>query len=281
MPLRTVTGQRGDRGLLGCWRVCWVASELVREQRGVCRDLFEERRFEAPDRRWRGATVLVVALVPAVASAETVVWTEITRLVSPAPEDAGSFGSHVAVAGDTVAVSEAPLIYVFEGNANPIRLAPSDDVGGSGRVAMTDKTIVLGTTDGAYVFERGRRGWRQTARLAPSDGSDATVYSVAIDGNTVAAGVDGAVYVFVKAGRSWEQRATLTSGEEDDFFGRDVPFRETLCRVSTVPVRRTCSAPTAGAGGTKRRNSSLPARPLLGHCYRRRCRCHWCARRSL
>ncbi len=179
------------------------------------------------------AAAMSVALMPSVAAADTSSWTEITRLVSPEPE--GTFGGQVAVAGTTVAVSEGAVVYVFQGGRDPIRLSPSGDVGviASGSpLAMTDALIALGTTDGVYVFERGRNGWRETTRLAPSGGGDTLILSVAVDGSTIVAGVDSAAYVFTKTRRGWQQRATLTSGVEGDGFGRDVAISGDVVAVT-------------------------------------------------
>jgi hypothetical protein len=93
-------------------------------------------------------------------------------------------------------------------------------------VAMTDDTIVAGSTDfsstpgHAYLFVKPPTGWQDgqpTATLTPSDGSmdDQFGASVAINGGTIVVGAPrhmsvGAAYVFVEPTGGW-QNATQTA----------------------------------------------------------------------
>ncbi|MFO0860837.1 MAG: hypothetical protein U0570_09800 [Phycisphaerales bacterium] len=118
-----------------------------------------------------------------------------------------TFGSSVAIAGDTIIV------------------------GAPGKASGT------ATYQGAvYVFTRSGATWTQQAKLTATDGAAGDNFgcSVAIFGDTAIVGAygksgganfyQGAAYVFVRTGSSWTQQAKLTAsdGAANDFFGVSV-----------------------------------------------------------
>jgi hypothetical protein len=124
-----------------------------------------------------------------------------------------TFGTSVAVSGDTVAVG-----------------APADDFG---------PVVNQGS---AHVFVRPGAEWTdatQTAKLTASDGAAGDVFgdAVAMSGDTIVAGArlddvgsalnQGSAYVFVKPGSGWANgtqsaRLTASDGAPQDFFATSV-----------------------------------------------------------
>jgi hypothetical protein len=140
-----------------------------------------------------------------------------------------SFGSSVAIDGDTVVVG-----------------ARSEDSGAAG-VNGNQADNSIGESGAAYVFVRTGVTWTQQAYLKASNpgAGDEFGISVAIDGDTIvvgardesssATGVDGdqaddstqfagAVYVFTRDGTTWSQQAYLKASNTGggDFFGASV-----------------------------------------------------------
>ncbi|MCH2132592.1 MAG: FG-GAP repeat protein, partial [Phycisphaerales bacterium] len=105
-----------------------------------------------------------------------------TELTAP---DSGTFGSSVAIDGDTCVIGAA---------------------GTSG-------------TGSAYVFTNTNGTWSQVAELTATDGAsyDNFGYSVAIDGDTCVIGAlgtnssTGSAYVFTNTNGTWSQVAELTA----------------------------------------------------------------------
>ena len=177
-------------------------------------------------------------------------WRQAVKLVASDGAADNYFGHTVAVDGDTVVVGvyrdseEAGSVYVFTkpaggwttGATETAKLTASDGAAGDRfgiSVAVNGDTVVVGAYLGsqnvaysgsAYVFTRDSSGvWRQTAKLAASDGEsgDYFGYSVAVDGDTVMVGAwlddvgsakpdSGSVYVFTKPAGGW------TTGTEAD-----------------------------------------------------------------
>lgn len=107
-----------------------------------------------------------------------------------------SFGSDVAISGDTAVVG-----------------VPGDDVG-----ANQDQGSV-------FVFVRSGTTWSQQARLFANDAVAGAGFgfSVSISANTIVVGAPSveAAYVFVRSGTVWSQQAKLID-PGFSFFGRDV-----------------------------------------------------------
>jgi hypothetical protein len=135
------------------------------------------------------------------------VFTQQAKLTASDGAAGDSFGSSVALSGDTALVG-----------------APYDDVG-----ANTDQ-------GSAYVFVRSGATWSQQAKLIASDGAayDYLGASVALSGDTALVGAhwneiganfdQGSAYVFVRSGTTWSQQAELTAadGTTWDSFGHSV-----------------------------------------------------------
>lgn len=105
------------------------------------------------------------------------------------------------------------------------------------------------STGSAYVFESGDAGWRQVARLTPSDGvgGDAFGDAVALDGGRALVGArfadlegsdEGAAYVFDLSERGWEQAGKLTAPEpsDRDQFGHAVALSGATALVGAPRV---------------------------------------------
>ena len=114
-------------------------------------------------------------------------WQQVAKLTASDGAARDSFGSDVAIFGDTIVVG-----------------ADHDQDQGH-------------FTGAAYVFEHDGSGWNETAKLTASDQAefDGFGYSVATNGNTVLVGavdegIDGSVYVFDKSGASWLETDKLT-----------------------------------------------------------------------
>ena len=136
---------------------------------------------------------------------DPVAWVEQQKLLAGDGAAADSFGSAVAISGDTALVGAA-----------------SDDH--------------LGVDAGsAYVFVRGATGWTLQQKLTPADGAAGDLFgcAVALSGNTALVGAygdddafssSGSAYVFVRTGSTWTQQAKLVAGDPaaNDHFGYSV-----------------------------------------------------------
>ncbi len=133
-------------------------------------------------------------------------FTQQQKLV-PGVSATDSFGSDVAISGDTAVVS-----------------APYDDIGANAYQGSVFVFVRLGTT------------WSQQAKLTASDGAAEDFFggSVAISLNTIVVGAtgddvgsnldQGSAYVFVRSGTNWSQQAKLTApdGAAGDRLGSEV-----------------------------------------------------------
>jgi hypothetical protein len=131
-------------------------------------------------------------------------WPEEARLFGDDQQQFWSFGSDVALDGDTAIVG-----------------ADGADIGG-----VTDQGA-------AYVFVRRGRDWIQEAQLLADDGAESDRFgrSVALQGDTAVVGsifanvdgqsAEGAVYVFTRSGTTWAQLQKLTASDGDalDWLG--------------------------------------------------------------
>ena len=126
--------------------------------------------------------------------------------LAPGISASDSFGSDVAISGDTAVVG-----------------AKRDDIG-----ANVDQGSI-------FVFVRSGATWTQQAKLMASDGAAGDNFgsSVAISLNTIVVGApnddigsnanQGSAYVFVRSGTTWSQQAKLTGlSQAQSLFGYDV-----------------------------------------------------------
>jgi hypothetical protein len=151
-------------------------------------------------------------------------WVEQARLLASNANTSDSFGTAVAIDGDTIVATA-----IFEASS-------ATGVGG-------DQTLNDAAASGAaYVFTRSGAIWTQQAYLKPSNtqSSDRFGDSVDLSGDTIvvgvpqedsaATGVDGdqadgataagAAYVFTRSGTTWSQQAYLkasNTGAQDEF----------------------------------------------------------------
>jgi hypothetical protein len=172
-------------------------------------------------------------------------WTQTATLTASDAAKDGSFGSSVAIDGDTIVVGSpltgAGAVYTFARTGAPERTqaakltasdgAKDDRFGQS--VAIDGDTIVVGAPSdaiggnvgqgSAYTFAAtGAPARTETAKLTASDGArtDQLGTSVAVDGDTIVAGARraandvGAAYTFARAGAAARtETAKLTASD--------------------------------------------------------------------
>jgi uncharacterized repeat protein (TIGR01451 family) len=196
-------------------------------------------------------------------------WAEQQKLVPSDGLDSFSFGSAVAISGDTLVVGAretpqgsgvgAAYVFVRSGGAwtEQQRLTVSggqatDYFGGS--AAISGDTVVIGA-DGeasagedagaAYVFVRSGTAWGLQQRLVASNATDHEYfgYSVSISGDTVAVGAPalifgnvhpGQAYAFVRSGTSWTQQQRFTKNVVNDQLGSSVSISGDTLAVGAI-----------------------------------------------
>ncbi len=168
-------------------------------------------------------------------------WTQQAELTATDTTSADSFGSAVAVNGNTALISSPTkasnqgAVYVFVRSASDGTWSQQAELTVAGAasfgqaVALNGDTAVIGATNTAYVFARSGTSWTEQAKLAGSDAvtGDRFGGAVAIDGGTAVVGASahnnflGAAYVFVQSGATWTQQAKLTASDAaaNDQFG--------------------------------------------------------------
>ncbi len=197
----------------------------------------------------QGDDLLTNAGVVYVFSREGNYWEQKAQLVAKDAEAGDSFGTSVAISGNTIVVgatgveiddeNDAGAAYVFTGSGSTWtqrgKLYASDaieeDNFGSS-VAIERYTIVVGANTkfeypnpnvgAAYVFKSsGGKAWAQQAKLVASDAQMGDFYgtSVALYRNTIVVGAtqanpggvrgEGKVYIFSRNGTKWNERDTL------------------------------------------------------------------------
>lgn len=164
-------------------------------------------------------------------------WQQQQKLALPAPAASPQSLriSSIEAASGTVAVGTSfdSEVVVFERSKHgryrrTAILAPEDvqesDFGSA--LALSSDTLVVGTpfgiepTGAAYVFHRGKHGWRLQQKLLPSlSGAQAYGTAVAVSGDFIAIGAPnyfdtidvsgGLVYVYQIAGGSWQETQIL------------------------------------------------------------------------
>jgi hypothetical protein len=199
--------------------------------------------------------LLVLSVLFSVTAAWAVTAEEEAKLLASDGADGDSFGSAVAVFGDTAIVGAAEAddngpdsgsayVFMHAGGAwlESTQLLPADGVAGDlfgSSAALDGDTAIIGArewaNDGsgsAYVFTRTCTVWTEEAKLFAPDGGpgDRFGVSVSLDGDTVLIGADsdvglaGSAYVFVRTGGAWVQQAKLVAsdGASQDHFGISV-----------------------------------------------------------
>jgi hypothetical protein len=177
------------------------------------------------------------------------VWFQAAKLTAPMPFDYDSFGTSVAMDGNTIVIGAAgdgaPIgglggsAYVFRrdllGNWNRIATlkasdAETSDGFGYQGVGISGNKVIVGAylddnvaheAGSAYIFEEDNSGqWNQTAKLIANDAVsfDWFGWSTDISGDTAVVGAIhgrdrfGAAYVFQQDGTSWVQKAKIATG---------------------------------------------------------------------
>ncbi len=188
-------------------------------------------------------------------------WSQEAYLKAPNAEGVDTFGTSVAINGDTIVVG------AFQESSAQTTIT-------NGTTAASDNGA--GAAGAAYVFKRSGTSWSQEAYLkAPNAGiTDSFGSAVAIDGDTIVVGAtsedsaqttitngttaasddgtsdSGAVYVFKRSGTIWSQEAYLkapNAGDSDNFGGKISINGD----VIVVGVASEDSAQTTITNGTK------------------------------
>jgi hypothetical protein len=190
------------------------------------------------------------------------VWTQEASLKSPYPEYSRSFGSSVAISGNTVAIGAS-----FEGsNAVGVNGVPTGISSQSGAVVV-------------YVHEGGT--WSQQAYVKASNADKSDRFGVSVDvfddrlvvgsyledsnakgvggaqGNDLNTSDSGAVYVFERIGTTWSQTAYIKSSNSDkgDLFGRVLALWGNRIVVGATSE----DSAATGVDGDQNDNSALSA----------------------
>lgn len=192
-------------------------------------------------------------------------WLQSAQLTPSPAQSELSFGTAMAISGNTMVVG-APELYYQAPNAAYVftesngvwtqvaKVTPSDLSNGFEfglTVAVSENTVVVGSippccldvSGAVYVFQKPSTGWTdmtETAKL--TDGSvtqDGFGDSVAVSGDTIAAGAfaqvgtnngQGAVYIFVKPALGWASttptaQLTASDGKANDELGGTVALQ--------------------------------------------------------
>ena len=197
---------------------------------------------------------------------------------------AGRFGWCVSISGNAIIIgapesNDSGAAFVFHRSGNNWKQAakllydgPAKGDGFGEDVAIDRNTAIVGVagddeagkdSGSAYVYFREGNGWRQQAKLTPSDSArgDAFGSSVFVLGNTAVVGSNGnthngirfcgAAYVFVRRDGVWTEQAKLTASDaaKADRFGTAVSMSEKTIIVG-APFRDTETKVDAGAAYT-------------------------------
>ncbi len=188
------------------------------------------------------------------------IWTQQAKITAADAATGDSFGSSVAISGESVIVgaahdddagSRSGSVYVFvrsgtawtqQAKITAADAAAGDDFGFS--VAISGESAVVGAymdddagsgSGSAYVFVRSGATWTQQAKITATDiaADDRFGASVAISGESAVVGAfqhndvgtfSGSAYVFVRSETSWTQQAKITAADDarHGFFGISV-----------------------------------------------------------
>jgi hypothetical protein len=160
-----------------------------------------------------------------VRSAATNTWSFQAKLTASDGANGVSFGSDVAISGNTIVVGTGIVFVSFTTSAD---------------------------AEAAYVFTRAGTTWTQQQKLTPTDGAPGEAFgsTVSISGETIVVGAPfhgtpdrGAAYVFARAGGAWSQQQKLfvsNPGQNETHYGYSVAVSG-----DTIIV----GAPRYGSGG--------------------------------
>ncbi|HEX3482877.1 MAG TPA: hypothetical protein VHT91_48040 [Kofleriaceae bacterium] len=199
--------------------------------------------------------------------------TQQAKLLASDGTDFDTFGSSVALAGDTALVganrndergTDAGAAYVFARSGaswtQQTKLTAADGAGNENfgtSVAVEGDTALVGAIfasdagssdfGAVYVFVRSGTTWTQQAKLVPPDGvaDDQFGTSIALSGDTAVIGAvhhsaggdrSGAAYVFVRSGATWVLQAQLTAadGADNDQLGMSVALAGDTAVIGAV-----------------------------------------------
>jgi choice-of-anchor B domain-containing protein len=221
-----------------------------------------------------GRLVLSLAAVAALAapvSAQSFVGGE------EAPAFLADFGGAIAMADGQIIVGEGGntvrpgMVYVHEKQGGEwlrtARLTASDAAmaDGFGRsLSVTGDQMLVGGTNGVYVFARSGQNWTEVGRLAVGEGAaTGTGFGIALaaEGDWALVGEPGAgegagaVHLFRRTGTAWAHATSLTlpQGAPGDLFGASVALEDGLALVG-APGRQAA----AGAVGAWRVGTGEP-----------------------
>ncbi len=185
-------------------------------------------------------------------------WTQQAYLKASNPDDLDTFGTSVAISGNTIVVGAQGE----DSNATGVNGNQSDDS--------------VAQAGAAYVFVRSGTTWTQQAYLKPSTaGFNNFGNTVAINGDTIAIGAEGedsastgingsevgtgapssgAVYVFTRSGTTWSQQAYIKSSnsQSGDQFGNSVALSNDTLAVGAAGE----DSAATGIGGNQGDNSA-------------------------
>ena len=142
-----------------------------------------------------------------VRAAATNTWSFQAKLTASDGANGVSFGSDVAISGNTIVVGTGIVFVSFTTSAE---------------------------AEAAYVFTRSGETWTQQQKLTPTDGVPGEAFgsTVSISGETIVVGAPfhgtpdrGAAYVFARAGRAWSQQQKLFApnpGQNETHYGYSV-----------------------------------------------------------
>jgi hypothetical protein len=133
-----------------------------------------------------------------------------TLLASDQSATDPTFGSPVAISGDTLLVGAEP----------------SDSSGQ--------------TAHWGYIFVRSGATWSQQAKLVPSDlltnNNPHFNFSFGIDGDTAVMATSGGVYVFTRSGTTWTQSQKIAVPSTAVFYGTAVALKGNLLVVTDASI---------------------------------------------
>lgn len=178
-------------------------------------------------------------------------WIEHQRLIPSDASSARSFGTAVALEGDTLLVSDSGAsgpeyqngaVHSFRRTGvvwtEEQRITASDatDFGAfGGTMSLLGTSLLVKGNSAVYVFERDTGSWVERQRLRPSDSTTQVFFGTGVSSCTVTAAIGapgdddggleaGAVYTFERAGEEWLERDKLVGRDDSahDQFGRSV-----------------------------------------------------------
>ena len=174
------------------------------------------------------------------------------------PDDLNSFGSPLALSGDTIVVGAQPFdsqgqaghfayVFVRSGStwSQQAKLVPSDLLSNSNpsfrfSLATDGASVIFATTNGIYVFTRSGTTWLQTQKIVPPTNSNPS--TVALSGNLLVVGNPnflgnaGSAFVYGRSNGTWILGPTLSTGINADEFGISVAVGQGTVAVGAPDI---------------------------------------------